>query len=221
MAQKKKIGVVLSGCGFLDGAEIHEAVLTLLALDRAGAQAICFAPNIPQRHVVNHVTGEEMAGDVRNVLTESARIARGKIQDISKAKVAELSGAILPGGFGAAKNLSSFAIEGTRCRVEPSVAKFLKAVHAAGKPLGFLCIAPVLAAKVFGAEGVEVTIGNDKATATAVEDMGAKHVSKAVVECHVDTKRKVVSAPAYMLDEGIARVSEGIEKLVAEVLALA
>ena len=217
----KTIGVVLSGCGVMDGAEIHEAVLTLLAIDRAGAEAVCLAPNIRQRHVVNHLTGEESKDEVRNVLVESARIARGKIRDIASVKVGDVDALIFPGGFGAAKNLCDYAFKGSDCSVDPEVARLAKDVHAAGKPIGTVCIAPVIGAKLFGSEQPQITIGTDKNTAKDIEKMGAKHVACPVNEFVVDKKRKLVSTPAYMLANSIKEAAEGIEKLVKAVIDLA
>jgi enhancing lycopene biosynthesis protein 2 len=217
----KKIGVVLSGCGVMDGSEIHEAVLTLLAIDRLGAEAVCMAPNIRQRHVVNHLTGEESRGELRNVLVESARIARGKIRDIASVKSSELDALIFPGGFGAAKNLCDYALKGPDCSVNPEVARLATEVHAAAKPIGTVCIAPVIGAKLFGATQPHITIGTDKNTAKDVEKMGAKHVSCPVSEFVVDKKQKLVSTPAYMLAGSIKEAAEGIEKLVQAVFDLA
>ena len=151
----KKIGVVLSGCGVYDGAEIHESVLTLLALDRRGASAVLCAPDTPQMHVVNHLSGQVEEGASRNVLVESARIARGAIRDLATVKADELDGLVLPGGFGAAKNLCDFAVKGADCSVHPEVARLVREVHAQGKPVGAVCIAPVLVAKVLGKERAE------------------------------------------------------------------
>ena len=217
----KKIGVVLSGCGVMDGSEIHEAVLTLVAIDRAGAEALCMAPNIRQHHVINHLTGEESRGETRHVLVESARIARGKIRDIADVKAADIDALIFPGGFGAAKNLCDYAFKGPECSVNPEVARLATEVHAAQKPIGVICIAPVLAAKLIGAEHPRITIGTDNATAKDIEKMGAKHVSCSVHEFVVDRERKVVSTPAYMLAGSIKEAAEGIEKLVAAVIDLA
>jgi enhancing lycopene biosynthesis protein 2 len=217
----KKIGVVLSGCGVMDGSEIHEAVLTLLAIDRAGAEAVCMAPNIPQRHVINHLTTEESKGEVRNVLVESARIARGKIRDIAGVKAGEIDALIFPGGFGAAKNLCDYAFKGTDCSVNLEIARLATAVHAAGKPIGTVCIAPVIGAKLFGKEKPQVTIGTDKNTAKDIEKMGARHVACPVSEFVVDKECKLVSTPAYMLAIGIKQAAEGIEKLVKAVIDLA
>jgi enhancing lycopene biosynthesis protein 2 len=216
-----KIGVVLSGCGVYDGAEIHESVLTLLALDRVGAKAVCVAPDMDQMHVINHLTGDVMPGEKRNVLIESARIARGKVQNIAGAKAADVDGVIVPGGFGAAKNLCDFAVSGADCKAHPEVARYLKEAHKAGKPIGAICIAPALLARIFGEDKPELTIGTDEATAAAIEKMGACHAAHAVEELHIDEARKIVSTPAYMLAETITQAAAGIEKLVAKVVELA
>jgi enhancing lycopene biosynthesis protein 2 len=213
-----RVGVILSGCGYLDGAEIQEAVLTLLALDRAGARVSCFAPDVDQLKVVNHLTGEE-TNERRNVLVESARIARGKISDVARANAADLDALILPGGFGAALNLCDFAVNGPDCTVHPDVAALVQAMHGAGKPIGAICIAPALIAKVLGQE-VRVTVGSDAGTARAIEAMGATHEACPVENFVVDRDRKVVTTPAYMLGPGPKDVAAGIEGCVAEVLAM-
>ena len=213
-----KVGVVLSGCGVYDGAEIHEAVITLLALDRAGCKIVMMAPNIPQMHVVNHLTGEEAKGETRNVLVESARIARGNIKDMKDVKSADLDALVFPGGFGAAKNLSNFATKGTGMEVNPEVDRLFKEMFGK-KPIGLICIAPAIGAK--SGEGVTLTIGTDKDTAAALETIGAKHVDTPVNDIVVDEKNKVVSTPAYMLGPRISDVATGIEKLVDQVLKMA
>ena len=213
-----KVGVVLAGCGVMDGSEIHEAMLTLFFLDKAGAEIICMAPDNDQYHVVNHLTGKEAKGEKRNILVEAARIARGNIKDIKGIKATDLDALIIPGGYGAAKNLCNFAVKGADCTVNPEVERLIKEMHRAGKPIGFICIAPVIAAKVLGAK---VTIGNDKDTADAIEKMGGKHVVRTVDDIAVDGKNKVVSTPAYMLGPTISKVALGIEKLVNKVLEMA
>ena len=218
---KPKVGVVLSGCGVYDGAEIHESVLTLLALDRAGAEVVCLAPDVAQRHVVNHLTGQPAEGETRNVLVEAARIARGKVRDLAGFDPSTLDALVLPGGFGAAKNLSDFAFRGADCEVHPEVARVVRAVHASGKPVGALCIAPVLLAKLLGGETPKLTIGTDPGTAAAVEKMGGRHVACGGGQAVVDEERRVVTTPAYMLDSSISEVAAGIEKLVAELLRMA
>ncbi|MHC8359404.1 isoprenoid biosynthesis glyoxalase ElbB [Pseudomonas sp. LS2P72] len=214
----KKIAVILSGCGVYDGAEIHESVITLLRLDQRGAQVQCFAPNIAQLHVINHLTGEEMP-ESRNVLVESARIARGNIKDIREASVEDFDALIVPGGFGSAKNLSNFAIEGAGCSVQPDVLALTEAFAEAGKPVGLICISPALAAKIYG-PGVTCTIGNDADTAAAMNKMGATHADCAVTDIVEDKARKLVSTPAYMLAQSISEAASGINKLVDRVLEL-
>lgn len=214
----KKIGVVLSGCGVYDGSEIHEAVLTLLAIARNDAQAICFAPDRQQTDVINHLTGETMA-DSRNVLIEAARITRGDIHPLAQAAASDLDALIVPGGFGAAKNLSNFASQGSECRVDSDLAALAVAMHQSGKPLGFMCIAPAMLPKIFDFP-LRVTIGTDIDTAEVLEDMGAEHVPCPVDDIVVDEDNKIVTTPAYMLAQDIAQAAFGIEKLVSRVLAL-
>ena len=214
----KKIAVILSGCGVYDGAEIHESVITLLRLDQRGAEVQCFAPDIAQMHVINHLTGEEMP-ESRNVLVESARIARGEVKDVREARVEEFDALIVPGGFGAAKNLSTFAVEGAGCSVNPDVLALAEAFAEAAKPVGLICISPALAAKIYG-PGVTCTIGNDTDTAAALDKMGATHQDCAVDEIVEDKARKLVSTPAYMLGKNISEVASGINKLVDRVLEL-
>lgn len=214
----KKIAVILSGCGVYDGAEIHESVITLLRLDQRGAQVECFAPDVAQLHVINHLTGEEMP-ESRNVLVESARIARGAVKDIGQADVADFDALIVPGGFGAAKNLSNFAVEGAGCSINPQVLALAEAFAEAGKPVGLICISPALAAKIYG-PGVTCTIGNDADTAAALNKMGATHIECTVEDIVEDQARKLVSTPAYMLGKNISEVASGINKLVDRVLEL-
>ncbi|PHH41412.1 isoprenoid biosynthesis glyoxalase ElbB [Pseudomonas putida] len=214
----KKVAVILSGSGVYDGAEIHESVITLLRLDQRGAQVQCFAPNIAQLHVINHLTGEEMP-ETRNVLVESARIARGNIKDIREANVDDFDALIVPGGFGAAKNLSNFAVEGAGCSVQPQVLELAEAFAEAGKPVGLMCISPALAAKIYG-PGVTCTIGNDADTATVMNKMGATHEDCAVTDIIEDKARKLVTTPAYMLAQNISEAASGINKLVDRVLEL-
>jgi len=216
---QKKVAVILSGCGVYDGAEIHESVITLLRLSQRGAKVQCFAPNIAQHHVLNHLTGEEMA-ESRNVLVESARIARGEVKDVREAKVEDFDALLVPGGFGAAKNLSDFAFKGDQCEVQPDVLALAKAFAAAKKPVGLICIAPAMAARIYGA-GVECTIGTDEGTAQALIKMGAKHVDCTVEDIVEDKAHKLVTTPAYMLAQSIAEAASGINKAVDRVLELA
>lgn len=214
----KKVGVVLSGCGVYDGAEIHESVLTLLALARQGVETICFAPDKNQSDVINHLSGEPMA-ETRNVLIESARIARGDIHPLAQANAAELDALIVPGGFGAAKNLSSFASLGNDCQVDSALKNLVLDMHAAGKPLGFMCIAPAMLPKIFDFP-LRLTIGTDIDTAEVIEDMGGEHVPCPVDDIVVDEDNKIVTTPAYMLAQNIAEAATGIDKLVDRVLVL-
>ena len=218
----KKIGVVLSGCGVYDGAEIHESVIALLAIDRAGAQAVCMAPNVDQMHVVNHVTGEEAAGEKRNVLVEAARIARGEIKDISTVKADDIDALVFPGGFGAAKNLSSFAVKGENCDVHPEVVRLVKEFAAKQKPQAVLCIAPAMMAKIYedAPKKPVLTIGNDKETSGKIEIMGSRHQDCAANDFVLDAENKIVSTPAYMLGQNISEVAEGIEKTINELIKL-
>ena len=211
-----KIGIVLSGCGVNDGSEIHEAVITMLELDKAGADMLLMAPNIDQLHVINHATGEEM-DDSRNVLVESARISRGDIEDIAVVTSENVDALIFPGGYGVAKNLSDYAMAGVECSVNPDVLRLSREVHNEGKPIGAICIAPAIMATILSGE-TELTVGFDEQTASDIDAMGAKHVLCPVDEIVVDKEKKVVSTPAYMEAQSIKEAALGIEKLVAEIL---
>lgn len=212
-----KIAVMLSGCGVYDGSEIYEATLTLLRLDQNGAEYQCVAPDVPQMHVVNHLTGEEMPGETRNVLVEAARLARGNVLSLAEAKAGDYDALILPGGFGAAKNLSDFAVKGAEAQVQPEVLAFARAFVDAGKPVGLVCIAPALAPLIFGA-GVQCTIGSDADTAAAISAMGGTHLDCPVNDTVVDEERKLISTPAYMLAGSISEAASGIFKLVDQVV---
>ncbi|HEY3447746.1 MAG TPA: isoprenoid biosynthesis glyoxalase ElbB [Myxococcales bacterium] len=216
----KRIGVVLAGCGYLDGSEIHEATVTLLELDRLGATVRAAAPDVPQMHVVDHLAGKPTA-EKRGVLLEASRLVRGKIEPLSNLKASDLDAVVFPGGFGVAKNLCTFAVDGPKFKVEPQVERLVKEMHAAHKPMGFICIAPVIAAKVLGDQHPRLTIGDDRETAAVLEGLGAKHVVCKVDEIAVDERLKVVSTPAYMLGPTIAPVAAGIAKLVAKLIELA
>ena len=210
--------LILSGCGVLDGSEIHESVCALLHLDRRNANVAFAAPDVQQMHVVNHLTGDMMA-EKRNVRIESARIARGPVADISTVHGEQFDAVILPGGFGAAKNLCSFATAGESCDVHPEVERVLREAHSAGRPLGLICISPVIAAKVLN--GCEVTIGTDPKTAAAIGKMGAVHHNRRTEEICVDEENRIVSTPAYMSAKRIGEVYEGIGRLVDAVLDMA
>jgi enhancing lycopene biosynthesis protein 2 len=213
----KNIAVVLAGNGVYDGAEIHEATLTLLAIARQGAKYQCFAPDINQAHVVNHLTGQEMP-ETRNVLVEAARIARGNIKPLSSYNVLDYDAIIFPGGFGVAKNLCTFAFDGVDCTVIPEVEKAIRETVVAEKPVGALCISPVLIAKVLG--DVKVTIGQDEEPAAAIETFGGSHIETTHGEIIVDEKYKVVSTPCYMLDATIDQIADGAENLVKQILKM-
>ena len=214
----KNVLVVLSGCGVYDGTEVHEAVIAMLALARAGANITYAAPNKTQMHVINHATGEVM-DEQRNVLVEAARISRGNIQDLSTIDVNDFDAIFLPGGFGAAKNLCTFATEGPNCSIDPNVERTLKAFHQANKPIGAVCISPAVVVRALG--NVSVTIGSDAGTADGLVAMGGHHENHSVSECHVDITNKIVTAPAYMIETGIAEVAVGIEAAVHEMLNIA
>lgn len=207
----KKFAIVIAGSGVFDGAEIHEATMTMLAIVQQGGSYEIFAPDINQHHVINHLTGEEMNVS-RNVLVESARIARGKIKPLSEYNEVDFDALIFPGGFGVAKNLSDFAFAGPDCTVNTEVADAIKNTVAASKPIGALCIAPAIVAKVL--TGVEVTIGQDENTIKGVEAMGGKHTKTDHGEVVYDEKYKVFTTPCYMLDANIQQIYEGASNVV-------
>lgn len=213
----KKVAVILSGCGVFDGSEIYESVITLLCLDRAGVEVQCFAPNIPQMHVVNHLTGDIVEDENRSVLTEAARLVRGDIKDLSEAKMIDFDAVIIPGGFGAAKNLCDFATKGADLSLNKDLKFFVQEMHQAKKPVGAICIAPAMVGVLFG-KGARFTIGNDKSTANSIEKTGAIHEVCGVKEICIDEKNILVTTPAYMLANRISEAATGIEKLVTAVL---
>jgi enhancing lycopene biosynthesis protein 2 len=215
----KRVGVLLAGCGVFDGSEIHEAVLTLYFLAQAGAEAVCTAPNMNQHHVIDHFTQQE-SPETRNVLVESARIARGEIRDLAQVHADDLDALIVPGGFGAAKNLSDFALKGADAEVHPEVQRIFNEMLSAKKPVGAICIAPATLARAVSDRSPEVTIGNDMGTASAIEAMGGRHRNCPVDSIHVDEGNRIVTTPAYMLGPGIADVAKGIEKLVDQIIKM-
>lgn len=217
MKTNKKIAVVLSGSGVYDGSEIHEATLSLYAISKNGGEYQVFAPDVDQHHVVNHITGEEMP-ETRNVLVESARIARGNIKALSDFVAEDFDAILFPGGFGVAKNLCSLAFDGADCKVNAEVEKVLKEMHKAAKPIAALCIAPALIAKVL--TGVEVTIGQDSGTAETIVAMGSKHTLANHGEVVIDRKNKIVTTPCYMLDASIAQIGEGAENVVKAIMEM-
>lgn len=213
----KRFAVFLSGCGVFDGSEIHEAVSVLLAIDKTGSEYQCFAPDIDQFHVINHLTGQ-VEKESRNVLIESARIARGNVKIISLFDPDDFDVVIIPGGFGVAKNLCTFAVDGPDCMVNPEIEKAIIDAHQAGLPIGALCIAPALLAKVLG-KGI-VTIGNDIGTAKAIEKTGAMHKITSSDEIVIDKKNKLVTSPCYMLDSPIRVIASGAENTIKALLKL-
>jgi len=215
----KKIAVVLSGCGVFDGSEIHEATLTLLNISRNGASYQCASIDSDQFKVVDHVKKAE-TGQKRNMLVESARIARGQIVGLDKIAPKDYDALIFPGGHGAALNLCSFGVEGAGMKVNPEVEKLILDFHKAKKPIGAICIAPVICAKVLSGSRVNVTIGNDAQTASVITGWGSQHTNCRAEEICFDTKNLVVTTPAYMTATSIAEVDAGIEKLVKKILSL-
>lgn len=215
----KKIAIILAGCGVKDGSEIHESVLTLLSVVKEGGEPLFFAPGGDQTTVTNHLTNDS-SGEKRNMLIEAARIARGNIKNIKELKVTSADAVIFPGGYGAALNLCDFAKKGADCTVDPEVERVVKEFYAAKKPLGFICIAPAIAAKVLGPQKVKLTIGTDVGTASALQKMGAVHENHPVGDICVDEKNRVVSTPAYMLAQNIAEAEAGISKLVKKIITM-
>ncbi|AHI04913.1 isoprenoid biosynthesis protein with amidotransferase-like domain protein [Bdellovibrio bacteriovorus W] len=213
----KKIAVVLSGCGHMDGSEITESVSTLIALNQAGAEVFCFAPE-KSFSVVDHTKGEATE-QTRDVFTEAARIARGEIQKLSNLHAKDFDAIVFPGGFGAAKNLSNWAEKGSACEVDADVRRVILEFHEASKPIGAMCIAPVLIAKVLGKEKVTVTIGNDPGTIAEIQKTGAVHEECPVDDYITDRETKVVTTPAYMYgDAKPHEVFKGIFGLAHEIV---
>ncbi|OAT26140.1 isoprenoid biosynthesis glyoxalase ElbB [Proteus myxofaciens] len=215
----KSIAIILSGCGVFDGSEIHESVLTMLALSQNNAEVHYFSPDDLQPSVINHITGEEKS-EKRNMMEESSRISRGKISPLSDAKAEMFDAVIIPGGFGAAKNLCTFATEGVNCEINKELLNFVQEMNKQKKPLGLMCIAPVMLPKMLNSS-VKLTIGNDPQTAKMIEEMGGIHINCAVDDIVVDEEQRVVTTPAYMLAESIAQAQVGINKLVKKVLEMA
>ncbi|MGD9639054.1 MAG: isoprenoid biosynthesis glyoxalase ElbB [Alphaproteobacteria bacterium] len=219
MEKKVKLAVVLSGCGVFDGSEIHEATLALLAINKLKAEYQCFAPDIEQHFVKNHYS-KKIEPVSRNVLSESARIARGDIKPLTEYSVKDFDGIIFPGGFGAALNLCNFAVKGADSNVNDEVQKVIETTFDAQKPIGALCIAPALIARVLGHKHITVTIGNDEATAIEIEKTGAKHKECSATEICIDYKNKIITCPCYMLAQGIYEVAVGAEKTVEEIIKI-
>jgi enhancing lycopene biosynthesis protein 2 len=214
----KKVAVILSGSGYLDGAEIRESVLTLLAIDQNNAEAVCFAPDINQHHVINHLKQEEM-NEQRNVLIESARIARGKVQDLREANPSDYDAVILPGGFGVAKNLCDFAFKGAEASVNKLVRDFVMQMHELKKPIGAICISPALIALLFNGKNAKLTIGSDEETINELKKLNALHEKTTATQITKDETLKIVTTAAYMYDNGrLKDINEGISSLVKQVI---
>lgn len=207
----KKFAVILSGCGVFDGAEIHEAILSLWAIKKLGGSYEIFAPDKDQYHVINHLNGEVMAEN-RNVLVESARIARGQIKPLAEYVAEDFDALLMPGGFGAAKNLSTFAFEGSEMTVDLEVEKALRQTYAAKKPIGALCISPIILSKIF--QGARITLGEDAEAAAASRAMGAEYVITNHAEVIIDKRYALFTTPCYMLDADILQIAEGAENIV-------
>lgn len=215
----KSIAVILSGCGVFDGSEIHESVLTMLALDKNNSRVSFFAPNESQSTVINHITGKEKT-EIRNQMEESSRISRGEIAPLSSADANKLDALIIPGGFGAAKNLCDFAVKGSECEINKDLLSLVQLMHQQKKPLGLMCIAPVMLPKLLN-KSVKLTIGNDPDTIAEIEKMGGTHIQCTVDNIVVDENNRVVTTPAYMLAQSIAEAEKGITMLVEKVLEMA
>ncbi|CAM3722783.1 isoprenoid biosynthesis glyoxalase ElbB [Xenorhabdus thuongxuanensis] len=214
----KSVAVILSGCGVYDGSEIHESVLTMLSLSRLGSEVSFFSPDEVQHHVINHLNGEEKP-EIRYIMEESARITRGNIQPLSEINIDKLDALIIPGGFGAAKNLCNFAFKGSDCEINKEFLSIVRNMHQQGKPMGFMCIAPVMVPKILG-KPIKVTIGNDPETVAQIERMGGVHVECPVDDIVIDFENKIVTTPAYMLAESLAQAEKGIDKLVRKILEM-
>lgn len=212
-----RYAVVLSGCGHQDGSEIHEATMTLLAISRSGATYQCFAPDVSQKVVVNHISGEPV-DEKRNALLEASRIARGEIKPLTEYKAEDFDALVFPGGYGAATTLSNFAEKGAEAKLEPSVESALKSTNKAGKPIGALCIAPNLLALAF--DGVELTIGDNEAVADNLKKLGAVHKKANHGEVVVDRAKKIATTPCYMLDADISQIADGAENLIGALQSL-
>ncbi|MEM1166889.1 MAG: isoprenoid biosynthesis glyoxalase ElbB [Planctomycetota bacterium] len=222
MSDAVKVGVILGGCGRLDGSEIHEATCTLLAIDQQGGSYQCYAPDKPVARVVNHLTGEEAAGEGRNMMIEAARIARGDIKDLGSAKASDCDAWVMPGGDGIAHNLCTFGREGAECSVDGDVHRVILEARDAGLPLGFVCIAPAIGARVLGErDHPKLTIGHNAQVNEVLGQTGAAMTPASALEIVVDEPARVVSTPAYMEAKGPAEVYTGVSKLVEKVLELA
>ena len=216
----KNVAVILSGCGFLDGAEITEAISTLIAIGQHGGQYKVFAPNKDAAET-NHLT-QKPTGKQRNVLQESARIARGAIQPLEDLKAQNFDALAFPGGFGAALHLCNFGEKGSGGEIDPQVVRILKEFHESRKPIAAICIAPAIMALAFGKQGVNVTIGEDAGTASEIEKTGAKHQNCAVEKFVVDQSNKIITTPAYMYGSAQPhQIFAGVSGAIAELIKMA
>jgi len=218
MSNEKRFAVVLAGCGASDGSEIHEATMTLYAIALQGGTYQIFAPDIEQHNVVNHLTREEMP-EKRNVLVEAARIARGSIAPLSDYSAPNFDALIFPGGFGVAKNLCTYAFDGSACTVNAEVQAAITETHKAGKPIGALCIAPVMLARLI--PGATLTMGHGNSAISDVESMGAHHQNTNHGEVVVDRKNLLFTTPCYMLKASIVDIANGAMALVGKMLEFA
>lgn len=227
--QGPTVAVVLSGSGVYDGSEVHEASAALVGLSRGGAEVMCYAPDSPQMHVIDHTKGAPAEGETRNVMVESARIARGAVKPLTELNSGAADAVFFPGGFGAAKNLSDFAVKGGDMTVNSEVERVIKDFHGAKKPIGLCCIAPVLAAKVLGSSGVTLTLGKPDdgsgkwpygGAIEAAKGMGANAVEKSVSEVAVDEANKVVTTPAFMYEGKFHEIHDGVAKAITALLGL-
>jgi enhancing lycopene biosynthesis protein 2 len=208
-----KSAVVLAGCGYLDGAEIREAVLSLLYLDQHNIHADCFASDSPQLHTMDHVAARETS-ETRNILTESARIARGNIQPLGTLNPETYDMLVLPGGFGVAKNYSDFALKGAQCTVSEEYANTIQAFYAAKKPIVAMCIAPAILAAALKDKHITLTIGDDPDTAAAIGALGQQHQEAATEEAIIDHAHRIITCSAYMREDRISTVAKGIEAAI-------
>ncbi len=224
-----KIGVLLSGNGVYDGSEIHESVLTLLAIDENRGQALCFAPNINQHHVVNHLSGNEM-NEQRNVLIEAARIARGAITDLAEVTSASLDALVVPGGFGAAKNLTKWAFSGPEGEINQQVKRIITEMVQSKKPIVGLCMGPTVIAKALEDTGLKqhLTVGTTKETSpyeidaisAGMEKIGAVVEMKTIKEISIDVENRIISAPCYMMEGSITDVRDNIKQAIDELFEM-
>lgn len=225
----KKIGIILSGCGVYDGSEIQEAVFTMLSIARHGAGYVCYAPNTNQHHVVNHITGQEMT-ETRNTLVEAARIARGEIKDLAQFSSDDIDGLVIPGGFGAAKNLTQWAFSGPKGEIHPEVKRAINECVMHNKPVAGLCMGPTVIAKALEGTSVnaQLTVGTTaekspyeiQAISDGMNSIGASAVMKSIREVSVDQKNKIVTAPCYMMEAGITEVHDNIEMAISELMKM-